>query len=45
MKIAGADLLEMALERVLEIEHLIGGKTVYIEWTVLTSTPRSWLLS
>ena len=31
MKIAGADLLEMALERVLEIEHLIGGKTVDIE--------------
>lgn len=30
-KMAGADLLEMALERVLEIEHLIGGKTVYIE--------------
>lgn len=28
---AGADLLEMALERVLEVEHLIGGKTVYIE--------------
>lgn len=31
MKMAGSDLLEMALERVLEIEHLIGGKTVYIE--------------
>lgn len=30
-KIEGADLLQMALERVLEIEHLIGGKTVYIE--------------
>ncbi|MGN0372088.1 MAG: N-acetyltransferase [Enterocloster sp.] len=30
-KMAGTDLLEMALERVLEIEHLIGGKTVYIE--------------
>lgn len=29
--IEGADLLEMALERVIEIEHLIGGKTVYIE--------------
>ena len=27
----GTDLLEMALERVMEIEHLIGGKTVYIE--------------
>lgn len=23
--------MELALERVLEIEHLIGGKTVYIE--------------
>lgn len=31
IKMVGADLLEMALERVLEIEHLIGGKTVYIE--------------
>ena len=31
IKMAGSDLLEMALERVLEIEHLIGGKTVYIE--------------
>lgn len=31
MKMAGADLLEMALDRVLEVEHLIGGKTVYIE--------------
>ena len=31
MKMAGSDLLELALERVLEIEHLIGGKTVYIE--------------
>ena len=31
VKMAGADLLEMALERVLEVEHLIGGKTVYIE--------------
>ena len=31
IKIPGSDLLEMALERVLEIEHLIGGKTVYIE--------------
>ena len=28
---SGSDLLEMALERVLEVEHLIGGKTVYIE--------------
>lgn len=31
VKMIGADLLEMALERVIEIEHLIGGKTVYIE--------------
>lgn len=31
IQMAGADLLEMALERVLEVEHLIGGKTVYIE--------------
>lgn len=31
VKMVGADLLEMALERVLEIEHFIGGKTVYIE--------------
>ena len=31
LNIAGSDLLEMALERVLAIEHLIGGKTVYIE--------------
>ena len=30
-KMTGDDLLEMALQRVLEIEHLIGGKTVYIE--------------
>lgn len=29
--ISGSDLLALALERVLEIEHLIGGKTVYIE--------------
>lgn len=28
---AGPDLLELASERVMEIEHLIGGKTVYIE--------------
>ena len=31
ISIAGSDLLELAMERVLEIEHLIGGKTVYIE--------------
>lgn len=31
IKIIGSDLLDMALQRVLEIEHLIGGKTVYIE--------------
>lgn len=31
VKMPGTDLLEMALERVLEIEHLIGGKTAYIE--------------
>lgn len=31
IKIVGSDLLEMALERVREVEHLIGGKTVYIE--------------
>lgn len=30
-KIVGSDLLDMALERVREVEHLIGGKTVYIE--------------
>ena len=30
-QMAGADLLEMAMERVLEVEHLVGGKTVYIE--------------
>lgn len=29
--IAGADLLFMALQRVLDVEYLIGGKTVYIE--------------
>ena len=29
--IAGADLLSMALQRVLDVEYLIGGKTVYIE--------------
>ena len=31
LKMPGTDLLELALERVMEIEHLIGGKTVYIE--------------
>lgn len=31
ISIVGSDLLELAMERVLEIEHLIGGKTVYIE--------------
>ena len=31
MKMASADLFEMALDRVLEVVHLIGGKTVYIE--------------
>lgn len=31
VKAVGTDILELALERVLEIEHLIGGKTVYIE--------------
>lgn len=31
VSIPGSDLLELAMERVLEIEHLIGGKTVYIE--------------
>ena len=30
-QMSGADLLEMALERVLKVEHLVGGKTVYIE--------------
>lgn len=30
-KMNGTDLLEIALERVSEIEHMIGGKTVYIE--------------
>lgn len=29
--ITGADLLSMALQRVLDVEYLIGGKTVYIE--------------
>lgn len=29
--IAWADLLFMALQRVLDVEYLIGGKTVYIE--------------
>ncbi len=29
--IAGVDLLSMALQRVLDVEYLIGGKTVYIE--------------
>lgn len=29
--IAGADLLSIALQRVLDVEYLIGGKTVYIE--------------
>lgn len=29
--IAGANLLSMALQRVLDVEYLIGGKTVYIE--------------
>lgn len=31
LNIAGADLLSMALQRVLDVEYLIGGKTVYIE--------------
>ena len=29
--ITGTDLLSMALQRVLDVEYLIGGKTVYIE--------------
>lgn len=29
--IAGSDLLTLALQRVLDVEYLIGGKTVYIE--------------
>ena len=31
VQVLGSDLLAMALERVKEVEHLIGGKTVYIE--------------
>ena len=31
LSIAGSDLLSMALQRVLDVEYLIGGKTVYIE--------------
>lgn len=31
MNVMGSDLLDMALERVREVKHLIGGKTVYIE--------------
>lgn len=31
LSISGSDLLSMALQRVLDVEHLIGGKTVYIE--------------
>lgn len=30
-QVSSADLFEMALDRVLEVVHLIGGKTVYIE--------------
>ena len=29
--IVGTDLLSIALQRVLDVEYLIGGKTVYIE--------------
>jgi len=29
--ISGSDLLSMALQRVLDVEYVIGGKTVYIE--------------
>ena len=31
LSISGTDLLSMALQRVLDVEYLIGGKTVYIE--------------
>ena len=31
INVSGNDLLDMALERVRYVEHLIGGKTVYIE--------------